>query len=199
MNISYQNIFFYLWKREQIKNKIKGDKAAEIEEFLSEEEAIEEESMENWCINLKIILLNLNPYDFEKLALIILRESGFMEVEITKKSGNGGFERKGILLLNDLISLQIIFEYKRYKNSIGTDKIRSFRGAMEGWANKGLFIAKSTFIRGGWEEAVRKGAVLIDLIDEHGLIDLIKNLGLGVSVKTVERVEIDKSWFKSFQ
>ncbi|KKL82167.1 hypothetical protein LCGC14_1987470 [marine sediment metagenome] len=88
--------------------------------------------MENWCINLKIILLNLNPYDFEKLALIILRESGFMEVEITKKSGNGGFERKGILLLNDLISLQIIFEYKRYKNSIGTDKIRSFRGAMEG-------------------------------------------------------------------
>ncbi len=62
--------------------------------------------MENWCINLKIILLNLNSYDFEKLALIILRESGFMEVEITKKSGNGDFERKGILLLNDLISLQ---------------------------------------------------------------------------------------------
>jgi len=189
----------YLKKQDQLKKEVKWDKTEEMGEILSEEEAIEEESMENWRTKLKNLLLTMNPYDFEKLAQIILRESGFMEVEITKKSGDGGFDGKGILRLNNLISIPIIFECKRYKDPIGADKIRSFRGAMEGRANKGLFITTSTFTRGAREESTREGAVLIDLIDGENFIDLIKDLGLGVTVKMVERVEIDEAWFKSFQ
>ena len=163
------------------------------------EEVLKEKSEGDRRKSLKKILMTINPYNFEKLAQLVLRESGFMEVEITKKSGDGGFDGKGILRLNNLISMPIIFECKRYTNPIGAEKMRNFRGAMEGRAKRGLYITTSTFSRGAREEATREGAGLIDLIDGEAFIELIKELGLGVSVKQVEKVEIDKDWFKTFQ
>ena len=139
----------------------------------------------------------MNPYDFEKLTQIILRECGFMEVEITKKSGDGGLDGKGILRLNNLVSIPVIFECKRYKDPVGAEKIRNFRGAMQGRSNKGLFLTTSTFTRGAKEEAAREGADLIDLIDGEQVMNLLKELELGVSVKMVEKVEFDQEWFEN--
>ena len=190
----------YLRELEERKKKLKEAEESEgKDDKPSDDEVPEEELEENWRIALKNILLTINPYDFEKLAQIILRESGFMQVEITKKSGDGGLDGKGILRLNNLVSLPIIFECKRYKDAIGAEKIRNFRGAMEGRANRGLFITTSTFTRGAKEEATREGATLIDLIDGESFIDLIKDLGLGVTVRMVEKVEIDRDWFTNFQ
>ena len=183
----------YTKRQDELKKKIKEE---EIEE---NGEVAEVETREKWRNTLKNLLMTINPYDFEKLAQIILRESGFMEVEITKKSGDGGFDGKGILRLNNLVSIPVIFECKRYKTPVGAEKIRNFRGAMAGRADKGLFITTSTFTRGAREEASREGTVLIDLIDGEAFIDLIKNLGLGVSVEKVEKVEIDKDWFYNFK
>ena len=188
-------------QRELKKNIVSESISEEIEEEEILEHVREEDEEGNgisWRENLKSILLSLNPYDFEKLTQIILRESGFTEVEITKKSGDGGLDGKGILRLNDLISVPVIFECKRYKDPVGAEKVRNFRGAMVGRADKGLFVTTSTFTRGAWEEATREGAALIDLIDGEQLIDIIKNLGLGVEVKLVEKVEIDEDWFKNF-
>ncbi len=189
----------YMKKHKKLKNKAKEEELEEENEVLSEEEVLKEKSEGDWRKSLKKILMTINPYNFEKLAQLVLRESGFMEVEITKKSGDGGFDGKGILRLNNLISMPIIFECKRYTNPIGAEKMRNFRGAMEGRAKRGLYITTSTFSRGAREEATREGAGLIDLIDGEAFIELIKELGLGVSVKQVEKVEIDEDWFKTFQ
>ena len=67
--------------------------------------------------------------------------------------------------LNNLISVPIIFECKRYKDPVGAEKIRSFRGAMGGRVDRGLFITTSTFTRGAIKESKREGAKLIDLIN----------------------------------
>jgi len=190
----------YLRELEERRKKIKEEELAEGDEETSLDEDVSDEDLEeNWRTSLKKILLTLDPYDFEKLAQIVLRESGFMEVEITKKSGDGGFDGKGILRMNKLVSIPIIFECKRYKDAVGAERIRNFRGAMEGRANRGLFITTSTFTRGAKEEATREGATLIDLINAEGFIDLIKDLGLGVNVRKVEKVEINREWFTSFQ
>lgn len=37
----------------------------------------------------------MNPFAFERLAQRVLRESGFYEVEVTKKTGDGGIDGYG--------------------------------------------------------------------------------------------------------
>ena len=59
---------------------------------------------------------------------------------------------------------------------------------MVGRADKGLFITTGAFTKEAQREAVRDGAPAIDLIDGSELCSLLKDLGLGVSTKTVQKV-----------
>ena len=95
------------------------------------------------------------------------------------------------------LGLTMYFECKRYKDPVGSEKMRNFRGAMQGRANKGLFITTSKFTIEAKKEATREGTDLIDLLDGEQVIDLLKKLELGVSVKKVEKVEIDQEWFEN--
>ena len=51
--------------------------------------AFEQEYEEPWLEELKAILHEMSPYAFERLAGYLLRECGFVQVEVTKKSGDG--------------------------------------------------------------------------------------------------------------
>ena len=66
---------------------------------------------------------------------------------------------------------------------------------MVGRADKGIFITTGTFTRDAINEATRDGAPAIDLIDGETLAEMLKTLGLGVTVKMVEQVEINTDWF----
>lgn len=68
---------------------------------------------------------------------------------------------------------------------------------MVGRADKGLLITTGNFTRDALYEATRDGAPAIDLIDGDKLIDLLKNLELGVKTKMieVEQIVIDHIWF----
>ena len=70
---------------------------------------------------------------------------------------------------------------------------------MVGRADKGLIITTGTFTREAKIEAQRDGAPPIDLIDGEELAEMLKNLAIGVDVKTetIEKVIINKDWFKS--
>ena len=195
-NIIAENYREYLKKEKEKKQKSKkGMDATDDSEII--EEVYENEKELNWKLKLKEILISMDPYGFEKLAQLILRECGFMEVEVTKRSGDGGLDGKGILRLNNLVSIPIIFECKRYKDPVGAKKIRNFRGAMQGRTNKGLFITTSTFTSSAKKEASREGADLIDLLEGDQVINLLKKLELGVTVKKVEKVEVDQEWFEN--
>ncbi|GAB1254938.1 restriction endonuclease [Desulfovibrio falkowii] len=168
--------------------------------LLGEEDAlpsIAEEVEAGWKEILHQQLLQLKPDAFERLAMRLLRESGFVQVEVTGRSGDGGIDGKGIIKLQNVLSYHVVFQCKRYKESVGAGAIRDFRGAMIGRADKGLFITTGAFTRDAIKEATRDGASPIDLIDGEDLVDMLKQLRLGVEVHMVEEVEINTAWFEN--
>jgi restriction system protein len=156
----------------------------------------QEERTVDWSDILLAKLQSMDPSAFERLAQRLLRESGFVRVEVTGKSGDGGIDGHGVLRMN-LISFQVLFQCKRYKGSVAAGAVRDFRGAMQGRADKGLIITTGTFTPDARREATRDGAPAIDLIDGEALTDLLKSLKLGVRVEQVvtERMTVDESFF----
>lgn len=165
---------------------------------LAAEAVIEDEAVSqrlDWEDHLRETVLALTPGGFERLCQRILRESGFVQVEVTGRSGDGGIDGHGIVRLAGLLSFPIIFQAKKYRGSVGAPEIRNFRGAMVGRADKGLFITTGNFTTAASAEATRDGAPPIDLIDGTALIGMLKELKLGVSTRMVEHVEVDELWF----
>lgn len=178
-----------------IESKPKTTKTTEDE--LQQEIINEVDNTEEWKEKLLNILYNISPAAFERLAQRLLRESGFFQVEVTGKAGDGGIDGKGIVRVSGLLSFHVIFQCKRYKGSVTPSQIRDFRGAMQGRADKGLVITTGTFTREAIKEATRDGAPPIDLIDGELLCDKMKELKLGVDTKLTETVDIKNEWFSN--
>ncbi|ANV83726.1 restriction endonuclease [Picosynechococcus sp. PCC 7003] len=148
-----------------------------------------------WHQQLHEILLSLDPSAFERLTQRLLRESGFIQVQVTGKSGDGGIDGVGIARINGFLSFHVLFQCKRYQGAVTASQIRDFRGAMQGRTDKGLMITTGTFTRDAIKEATRDGAPPIDLIDGEQLIQRLKELGLGVKINLIESVDVDAEWF----
>ena len=166
---------------------------------LEEPEPGEMEAETSWRDELTNTLLAIEPPAFERLVQRLLREAGFIQVEVTGRSGDGGIDGKGIMRLGGMLSFHVIFQCKRYQGSISPSQIRDFRGAMVGRADKGLFITTGNFTREAIREATRDGAPAIDLIDGDQLLEKLKEFELGVRTKKieVEQVVVDRDWFFS--
>lgn len=150
---------------------------------------------EDWKAQLLSVLQSMAPDSFERLAQRILRESGFVKVEVKGRSGDGGIDGVGVLRLN-LLSFQVFFQCKRYKDTVGPGDIRDFRGAMVGRTDKGLFVTTGRFTPDAKREATRDGAPPLELIDGEQLCDILKSLKLGVSIEMVEQVTVHPEVFK---
>ena len=68
----------------------------------AEDPADETAETASWRENLLDTLQNIPPDAFERLCQRLLRESGFIEVEVTGKSGDGGIDGHGIIRLAGL-------------------------------------------------------------------------------------------------
>jgi restriction system protein len=150
-----------------------------------------------WHDKLLAVLHAMDPIAFERLCQRILRESGFIEVEVTKRSGDGGIDGHGTIRIGGLISFNVLFQSKRYKGNIGPDIVRDFRGAMVGRADKGMIISTGGFTLEARREATRDGAPPLDLIDGRLLAEKLKELKLGVKTNLVEHVEVLDEWFRT--
>lgn len=160
---------------------------------------VEIDAETSWRDEVLDILLEMDPSAFERLVQRLLRESGFTQVEVTGRTGDGGIDGRGIMRLGGLLSFQVIFQCKRYKGSVTVSQVRDFRGAMVGRADKGLLVTTGNFTKDAVREASRDGAPAIDLIDGDQLIDKLKELDLGVKTKVieVEQITSDRKWFSS--
>jgi restriction system protein len=180
----------------QIQRKLREARLAreDLDETQAEVDAVKER---DWREHLLEVLKGMDPTAFERLCQRLLRESGFIEVEVTRRSGDGGIDGRGIIRVGGLISFNVIFQSKRYTGNIGPDTVRDFRGAMIGRADKGLIITTGGFTREARSEATRDGAPPLDLIDGQLLVEKLKELRLGIETKLVERVEVRDDWFRS--
>lgn len=180
-------------ERERARIKRLANKAATTEKGDSIGDSIEED--EDWKSMLLAAVGEMSPKRFEWLSQRLLREAGFTKVDVRGKSGDGGIDGVGVLSVN-LVSFQIYFQCKRWKGSVGSKEIRDFRGALQGRADKGLFITTGHFTSQASDEATRDGAIAIDLIDGDRLCDLLKENNLGVETEMIERVRIQSEWFE---
>ena len=66
------------------------------------------------------VLFALPPAGFERFAQRLLREAGFTQVAVTGQSGDGGIDGYGALQVNHLVSFKVLFQCKRWANSVSS-------------------------------------------------------------------------------
>lgn len=159
----------------------------------------EEQKEENrpWMERLSDILHAMDPYAFEKLAQRLLRECGFSDVKVTKKSGDGGIDGTGKLRLQGIFSFNVAFQCKRYKNQVGAGEIRDFRGSLDNNIEKGVLITTGSFSKAAREEASAPGKQHIDLMDGEEFMQKLAECGIGL--KECIDYEIDEAYFNSLK
>ena len=162
-------------------------------------EVLEPEEI-GWEADALSALKKMPPDAFERLCQRVLRESGFIQVEVTGKSGDGGIDGRGVVKLGAILSFHVHFQCKRYKDTVSASVIRDFRGAMVGRADKGIILTTGTFTREAKAEALRDGAPPLDLIDGDEFVQMLKFYQLGITVKekVVEEVTVASSWFENY-
>ena len=147
-----------------------------------------------WREQLADVLQNMDPYAFERLSQRLLRECGFTQVEVTKKTGDGGIDGTGKLRINGIFSFNVAFQCKRYKGLVGAGEIRDFRGSLTTDIEKGVMITTGSFSKAAKEEASNPGKQQIDLIDGEEFMTKIAEYGIGI--KPITTYEIDEDYFK---
>lgn len=180
--------------READKLATKPNKKAKNEQI--ELEDIDAPETQGWREELyRVLTKEVSADAFERLTQRLLRESGFVQVEVTGRTGDGGIDGKGIAKIHGFMSFHVIFQCKKYQGTVSAGDIRDFRGAMVGRADKGLFITTGTFTPAAVKEATRDGAPPIDLVDGEQLAEKLKEFQLGIKTEMIEKVTLDKDWF----
>jgi len=169
-------------------------------EIITDNEQLIENSLYNYTIHrdkLLEILKKISPKGFENICQRLLRTIGFKKVEITGKSGDGGIDGIGLIEINPVLSIKVLFQCKRYEGTISSPQIRDFRGAMNQRADKGLFITTGRFTQDAKNEAERVSDYQIECIDGNRLIELFEEYEIGLKPKKV--YEIDEEFFNDFK
>ncbi|OLD98561.1 MAG: restriction endonuclease [Cyanobacteria bacterium 13_1_40CM_2_61_4] len=152
---------------------------------------------ENYQEQLIGLLRNLPPSGFERFCQRLLRESGFQEVTVTGRSGDGGIDGLGILQVTPLVTFKVLFQCKRYAGAVTPSQVRDFRGAMQGRADKGIIITTGSFTSDSKREAVRDGVPPIELVDGDKLVTMVEQLELGLN--PIKSFKVDQAFFDEFK
>ena len=153
---------------------------------------------EPWIDEMLDLMNNLSPAGFESLCQRILREHGFVNVVRTGGSNDKGIDGRGTLKTG-LLSWDVIFQCKRYKESVGSQQMREFKGTMTARSEKGLFMTTGTFTKDAVIESKRDGARPIELFDGEALCRLMREKNLGLKVVMEENVTVQKDFFDQFR
>jgi restriction system protein len=143
------------------------------------------------------IIKELPPAGFERLCQRLLRESGFQQVVVTGRSGDGGIDGMGSLKVTPFVSFNVLFQCKRYEGAVSASHIRDFRGAMMGRADKGIMITTGTFTVDARKEARRDGVPPLELVAGEDLVQLFESLELGL--KPRKTYDVDDAFFDEFR
>lgn len=152
------------------------------------------EELEPWRLELSNIIKNMNPFAFERLTQRLLRECGFSQVSVTKKTSDGGIDGFGKLKIGGIFTYNVAFQCKRYSGSVAASEIRDFRGSLTKNIEKGIFITTGSFTRQAIEEASNAGKQQIDLIDGSDFVDKLVEFQIGINAKTI--YEVDRNYFE---
>lgn len=192
-------VILYQTRRQWMGISDRKKEVCEPTEWKSDDEAesIKLEEPVDYKEELLNIIKALPPSGFERICQRLLRESGFAQVNVTGKSGDGGIDGYGILQVNPFVSFNVLFQCKRYQGNVTASQLRDFRGAMIGRADKGIILTTGSFTIDAKKEARRDGVPPIELIDGEKLIEMFELLELGL--KSIKTYEVDYRFFEEFE
>jgi len=150
------------------------DLEREVAELPSEEEAAEADQVTFESESLRAQLLQIEPFRFERVVKALMEKSGFCQVMVTRPTGDGGIDVNAFVEdSNDFFAgTHVQAQVKRWRHSVGSVEINSFRGALNTTA-KGVFITTSHYTRAAIAEARHTNKPCITLIDGNRLSSLI--------------------------
>jgi restriction system protein len=169
--------------------ELHSDEFEDIEEEIDEELEHRGETLER----LKV----LSPYGFERFCRALLLETGFEDVEMTGQSGDKGIDGNGTLRINPFVTIKVMYQCKRYKDSVSSPQIRDFRGAITGRADRGLFITTGKFTQDAEIEANRDGVTPIEMVDGSALVKLMEDFEFGL--QHVRTFRLESAFFTRFE
>lgn len=142
-------------------------------------------------------LSSVSPKRFEHIVLQLLAKMGYAgnlgASEHVGGTGDGGID--GILYLDRLRLERVYVQAKRWQGSVGEDPVRSFAGAMDLGANKGVILTTSTFTPAA-RKYVDKSHKAIRLVEGKELAGLMVEFEVGVQAEVVVRVpKVDEDFF----
>lgn len=123
------------------------------------------------------LMRGMNPLDFEKLVANLLEVQGFENIQLTKRSGDGG---RDIIATRHVAGIPVLFafECKRYTDKISVDIMRGLLGSLvasDTKANKGVLVTTSTFTRDARRFIASE--VLLDGKDFNDLVNWLQLYG----------------------
>jgi hypothetical protein len=130
---------------------------------------------------LRAYLKQMHPQKFEELIRALLVEMSFDETETTPYSGDKGIDVRGVLKVDQLSTVRVAIQAKRWTSNVGPDVIQKVRGALKFTdAEQGIVITPSDFSSSAKAEAQASGKFPISLVNGEQLVDLLIQYKVGV-------------------
>jgi restriction system protein len=137
-------------------------------------------------------MLAIPPGEFETLVGELLAKLGFQDVEVTARSGDGGIDVRGTLVVGEVIRTRMAVQVKRWRaNNVQAPTVQQVRGSL-GTHDQGLIITTSDFSAGARTEAERPNAVPVALMNGTQLVDLLIQEGIGIRRASYELIDLEE-------
>lgn len=136
-------------------------------------------------------LYGMSPKAFEDLIGALLVKIGFDNVEITGRTGDGGIDVRGTLVVGGVIRTRMAVQAKRWKSNVQAPTVQQVRGSL-GAHEQGLIITTSDYSSGARTEAERPDAIPVALMNGHQLVDLLIEHDIGIRRNTYDLIELSE-------
>jgi len=141
-------------------------------------------------------LRDLSPTEFEMFSKDLLQALGFAEVNVTKRSHDGGIDGFG-KFRQGIVKIDAAFQCKRWQGVVPRPEIDRFRGAISGKFDQGIFLTTSSFSKEALNVSIRPGTVPIIMVDGERMLELMIQNEIGVVRRPLYRLDIDEEFFRA--
>lgn len=112
---------------------------------------------------------------------------------MTRLSGDGGIDARGILVIGEVIRIKMAVQVKKWKSNIQAPIVQQVRGSL-GAHEQGLIITSSDFSPGAIKEAAQPDKTPIALMNGEQLALLLMEHDIGVHRSTHDLFEVDEEF-----
>ena len=140
-------------------------------------------------------IMRLDSDQFERLVGKFLSAKGFSDVEVTRRSHDGGIDGSCRM---PFVKLAVAFQAKKWKSdvSVSASPVRELEGVLRKGFDRGVFVTTSHFTAGAKEECDDPQS-RIQLVDGDCLVRELVKMKLGVNAVPIIRYELNERFFEN--